>query len=238
MIFALVLQSLLTVTPAPSPTPLRTIEQMRATPLCNAMHHVLPVFLNALEQNDKRAAAIADHSAKMSEWNRAGATDGPALTLHAADIDQLAAQMYDNLSEVDDALRRSYSATPQGRDPSLDSLRNRIQTIVDVERIMADRYESMTGAAGSQSGPKETSFRFIQAVRAEIARNYGSTPPPTYAFETQTPSPYFPSPPPGAPVLATPTPAPPAESLTGSLRELRLQLLPIALDAADQCGIK
>ncbi len=211
---------------------------MRVTPLCNAMHRVLPLFLNALEQNDQRFAAIDDHRAKMSEWTRAGAMEGPAITLQSADIDQLASQTYDDLSEVDDALRRSYSATPQGRDPSLDALRDRIQTIVDVERILADRYESMTSGGGSQSGPKQTSFRFIEAVRAEIARNYRSEPPPVYDFETQTPSPYFLSPPAGAPITPTPTPAPPSPSLTGSLRDLRLQLLPIALSAAHHCGIQ
>lgn len=221
LIFVALLPALIAATPtaAPSPapasTPLRTIEQLHVSPLCAAMRRVAAPFLQAVQNNDRRFTEIDERVGTLREWTAAGAVDGPALTLNAADIDQLASQSYDDLTQVDLALKHSYEQTPDGSDPALDSVRRRIQAIVDVERVLTDRYETMTSAAGTQAGPKLTSWRFLKSMANEIERDTGSVPPMQALAHA---------------------PAPALRSLSAELHSLRARLIPIELNAAGRCG--
>ena len=70
---------------------------------------------------------------------------GPNQVLKAAEIEQVANEIYANITLENKYLKQSWSDYPQGNDPSVDALRQRAENLIDLQRAIADRYESFAG---------------------------------------------------------------------------------------------
>ncbi|MHB8146722.1 MAG: hypothetical protein ACYDGM_05580 [Vulcanimicrobiaceae bacterium] len=66
---------------------------------------------------------------------------GPGQILDASRIDAVAQQIFQNLTLEDGYMKQSFKAYPPGTDPSVDTLRQRAQNLIDLQRALANRYE-------------------------------------------------------------------------------------------------
>jgi hypothetical protein len=164
VIEALVLAAVLQATnpPAPTPsTPPKTIIDVRVSPLCSLVHTVVVPFL-ATERDNHRLFQNMDYNVGKLIHEADGA-GSPVQILATANIDWYSSQIYDNLARVDLLLKSSYERTPKGKDPSLDALRSRMQTLVDVERIRNNQYASI-------AAPRATSYNYWKSMSAEVSQ--------------------------------------------------------------------
>ena len=160
LLFAGTLQAPVSPAPSPSPEP-KTIVNVRVSPLCSLVHGVVMPFLAMEQSNHQLFHSMDDNIRKMA---RDGDGPGsPVVILATANVDWYSSQVYDNLARVDLLLKSSYEATPKGRDPALDAIRSRIQTLVDVERVLNNGYASV-------AAPRATSFNYWKSTTSEISQ--------------------------------------------------------------------
>jgi hypothetical protein len=152
---ALVLAAVASASPAPSAPPLKVIVHVHSSALCTELHRAIIPFVVAEQKNNTRFMAMDQQLGKYHQWYRPpsdAATDpngspeiNGAQALAAAQIDQNAALMYEDIAHVEKLLKASEHVTPTGRDPELDALRTRAQHILDLQREVANRYEEQAG---------------------------------------------------------------------------------------------
>jgi hypothetical protein len=162
----------------------KTIANVRVTPLCWAVKSMVVPFLSIERANH---SLFTDMNANVRRYVEAQmlADDpgSPGLILARANLDWYSAQMYDNLARADLLLKASYERMPAGKDPPLDALRQRVQTLVDVERIATNQYASF-------AAPRMTSYRYWNSMTAEVAQlkatdaHAAADPPPPQAYGT------------------------------------------------------
>lgn len=130
-------------TPAPSPAP-PTILHERVSPVCSMLHQlVLPLAeMNLRDRPVMDAIRAARSNLAKSQKTRLG--DG--VILYASRIDMLHMAILQNLTDFDQLLIKSYRTYPQGSNAKVDALRQRVQNVVDLERV-AVNYSIATYAA-------------------------------------------------------------------------------------------
>jgi hypothetical protein len=97
---------------------------------------------------------------------------GPSQILQAAGIDRVANEVYGNLTLENSYMKQSWSDYPQGSDPNVDPLRQTAQNMIDLQRAIADRYESFAEnylsnqgmAAMRNSGQREQFKLYLRAL--------------------------------------------------------------------------
>jgi hypothetical protein len=77
---------------------------------------------------------------------------GPKQVIKAASVDRIAQEIYANLGVEADYMKQSWHDFPQGHDPQIDALRQRLQNLMDLQRGLADRYETFAGTYLSGQG--------------------------------------------------------------------------------------
>jgi hypothetical protein len=140
--------------PTPSPTP-KTITIVRASPLCAAVHDVLPKLWTVLAHNTGRFSDMGRNIRVGMHWG-----DGPNFDLARANVDWYASQSDEELAGVDALLAKSYRDSPAGRDPQLDDLRKRAQLLVDTQRVIIDAY-------GSFAAERTVSLKYWNSILRE-----------------------------------------------------------------------
>lgn len=154
----LILAAATTVAPAPAPSPsapLPTIVILHARPLCSNLHNVIMPFVVIERKNNLRFKTMDTQLGVYHKWYRPtsdAATDpngspeiNGAQALAAAQIDQTAAKMYEDITHVERLLAQSWRAIPPGKNPQLDNLRDRASKIIELQRQIANRYEEQAG---------------------------------------------------------------------------------------------
>lgn len=148
-------------TPTPQPQ-LPTIINLRARPLCTALHKIVLPFA-ATEKSDNDSFKVMDKDmVEYHKWDPNGTatqlgangsnTANGAQMLQAGRIDQQAAIMYQRLADVETQLAHSYRDVPTGTDPALDDLRKRIDNIVKLQYALASKYDAVAGKTLDSTG--------------------------------------------------------------------------------------
>jgi hypothetical protein len=162
--------------PAPEPTPLREIARVNARSLCSALNELaLPVAL-VVQRNDRdfvgvRTALvrfaggsvgpgtppIAGDPAAAGDLDEGGddaSTYTPERTLAASNIDRLTSAILTNLEEADRAMNRSWKSHPAHTNPAYDAYRQRVQNVIDLQRVLAFRLDDVAGMYFSNAGTR------------------------------------------------------------------------------------
>ena len=151
--------------------PLRVIATVRTRALCDQTRELaLPVgyiaktndkafqaidssMLHFMEQNDQLAGHTSDAVKKIMSVNGTGNVDlAPSSALDAAQIQNLATVITQNILVADQFLDKSWKVFPKGKNPTVDALRQRVQNLVDLQRALANQYLQFAGALNAQSG--------------------------------------------------------------------------------------
>jgi hypothetical protein len=98
----------------------------------------------------------------------------PVRTMAASNIDRLVGIILHNLDAADKTMAKSWKDHPEHLDPALTALRQRVQNIIDMQRVLAFRLDDSAGTYLSDSGvagltPKKDQARFREALDASVA---------------------------------------------------------------------
>ncbi len=151
MLFMAITLAALTPSPSPSSTPLKTIVHVHAGAVCSSLHELVVPAARVTEATVPLFAGLQYNVQKMHNvykdlgpgagtgHDAAGKKFLENLTaLPAANAEQYATRVLSNLYQIDLLLRDSYAKYPQGTNRNVDSLRQRIQNIVDLQRAYAN----------------------------------------------------------------------------------------------------
>ena len=203
--------------PAPSPTPLKTISHIHASPFCTAMRENIGHAVGALLANK---AAIGDGKStllQMAQDEISRTSPGLVLGLDMVKVDRAIGAMVKNLALTDAALNdlKHVPADPRTEDERrLAQMRDQLRAIADVQRrtldLFSGLYESyssneLRGKGNPLKGAADPDNQAPQNLSAKGGEDMGApiVIPPSTSQSTQTPS----SPPSSAP-NASPTPVP------------------------------
>jgi len=161
-------------TPVPEQPPLPVIARIKANSLCHALKELaLPVAL-VVQRNDRdfigvRKAILRFAGASVSSGEppvpgdpqQAGDLDEsgndaslytPERTMAAANIDRLTFTILTNLADADRVMNRSWKLHPAHSDPAYDAFRQRVQNVIDLQRVLAFRLDDVAGMYFSNAG--------------------------------------------------------------------------------------
>lgn len=195
-----------TATPSPPPYPVfkppPTIIQERVSPVCSTLHSVVLPLARMQTQYRKSTAEIRKDELQFVKYSKTKLQDG--MQLYAAKIDQESTNLIGAIHQMEETLRNSYAAYPVGTLPKVDALRQRVQNIVDLERVIADRYSQNYGTIVDNYGTdvlQSAAGAFGPASAAGAGTSgQGSMP----NAPTPAPLPQFNTPPPGVPADSDP----------------------------------
>jgi|GEM_PF-6391241 len=197
--------------PSPSLPPLKTIINIHSSALCTDLHAAIMPFVATETKNNQRFASMDKQLAVYHKWYRPAAEGdvqpngtpeyNGAQALAAAQIDQLAANMYADITTAEMRIDESEKVHPPGRDPRLDDLRARARKILQVQRELANRYEEQAGrylnsigaylplkdpALDSEFALPELQPEPLAAARPPSVVDSHATPPPESAYGETT----------------------------------------------------
>ena len=134
-----------------------------------AMAISLQKFLSGIDPADvpsladvEAAQGMADSStgANVSNVDQSTQDDtllyGPNQVLKAAAIEDVANQIYHNITVENSYMKQSWTDYPQGSDPAVDALRQHAQNMIDLQRGIADRYMQFAGTYLSNQNMAQT----------------------------------------------------------------------------------
>jgi len=209
MVFAAVSASAPTPAPSLPPVYLKTIVNTRATALCSDLHQVIMPFVVTEKKNNERFNTMDKQLAKYHVWYRPAADedvnpDGTpayngAQAMAAGQIDQMAANMYVDITDAEKKIDESEAAHPPGHNAQLDGLRNQARRILELQRELANRYEQQAGTYLNSIGAYlplkdpalDSEFKIpelqpepLAAARPQSVVDSHGTPPPESAYGT------------------------------------------------------
>jgi len=79
-------------------------------------------------------------------------TYSPERTMAASNIDRMTGTILHNLDAADKAMAQSWKDHPEHEDPALNAVRQRVQNIIDLQRVLAFRLDDVAGLYFSNSG--------------------------------------------------------------------------------------
>jgi len=161
-------------TPAPQQSALPVIARIKANSLCGALKELaLPVAL-VVQRNDGDFIGVqkailrfaggsvsSGHAPVAGDPPQAGDLDEsgndaslytPERTIAAANIDRLTMTILTNLAEADRLMTRSWKLHPAHTDPAYDAFRQRVQNVIDLQRVLAFRLDDVAGMYFSNAG--------------------------------------------------------------------------------------
>lgn len=131
-----------------SPPP--TIIRERVSPVCTALHQLVVPLAQMNIKNRALTGKIKNNYDLIRYYQNTYLGDG--VFLRVAQNDMLSTNLLTNIHEVEKQLVKSYRAYPQGTNSKVDALRQRVQNVVDIERIIANTYSSAYGALVDNDG--------------------------------------------------------------------------------------
>jgi hypothetical protein len=99
-----------------------------------------------------QSKAAASRDPLAFDQNDDSNTYTPDRTLAAANIDRMTAKILHNLDEADKAMAQSWKDHPEHEDPVLNAMRQRVQNIIDLQRVLANRLDDAAGLYFSNAG--------------------------------------------------------------------------------------
>ncbi len=173
------------VAPTAAPTPPPTILRERVSPVCSTLHQLV-IPLAQMNVKD-RPVISAIRAARVELGKYRGTRLGDGVMLYSARIDMLYMKVLENLTEMDQALIKSYRTYPQGVNAKVDALRQRVQNVMDLERLLVNVNVAAYAAAvdndgvtgienslnqmvGARRVPASTSTAILRAARTISAR--------------------------------------------------------------------
>lgn len=234
---------------APTPAPLKVIIHLHTTALCNDLHQVIMPFVVTERKNNIRFVTMDNELGKYHQWYRPPGDDATdpngdpefngGQAIAAAHIDQLAALMYADITHIERLLKASERATPPGKDPQLDALRDRARTITELQRELANRYEAQAGTYLNSLGsfvpmPTAQSPAGDPALQSEFTIPE-LQPDPLAAAQVPTVISSLATPPPGSQYGATDPSATPSRVVVSNMVSQEDAFVRPALNAVRQC---
>ena len=150
-------------TPSPKPTPaLKVIVNEKSTNFCTSIRTMAVPIGYVTRRNDQAFGAIDHRMVTFLENIRgvsaadagelqalASALDdddiyGPMNDLDVVQMDKIAYDIMQNLTLEDNVMKQSWKQYPQGKFPTIDGLRQRLQNLMDLQRSLANSYMSFT----------------------------------------------------------------------------------------------
>jgi hypothetical protein len=164
-------------TPAPSPPP-PTILHERVSPVCSTLHQLVIPLAQMNIKNRVLTDKIKSNYLEIQKYRNTKLGDG--IFLRMAQNDMFATNMLGNIYDVELQLVKSYHTYPQGVNAKVDALRQRVQNVVDVERLIANQYSAAYGSAVDNDGVTGIENSLTKMVGARNLNPRGdATPFPT-----------------------------------------------------------
>jgi hypothetical protein len=157
-----------------SPPP--TIIRERVSPVCSTLHQLVIPLAQMNIKNRALTDKIKNNYDLIRYYQDTRLGDG--VLLRVAQNDMLATNLLTNIHEVEKQLLKSYAAYPQGRNGKVDALRQRVQNVVDIERMIANVYSSAYGALVDNDGVTGIENSLNQMVGTPADPHAPPTPPP------------------------------------------------------------
>lgn len=162
-------------TPAPSPP---TILHERVSPVCSTLHQLVIPLAQMNIKNRVLTDQIKSNYLEIQKYRNTKLGDG--IFMRLAQNDMFATNMLANIADVEKQLVKSYHAYPQGTNAKVDALRQRVQNVIDIERLIANNYSAAYGAAVDNDGITGIENSLNQMVGARtLTPQGGATPLPT-----------------------------------------------------------
>lgn len=136
--------------PAPALTPPPTIIRERVSPVCSTLHQLVVPLARLQAEYGRANVQINKYQQQLAKYNNTKLQDG--VFFYSAKIDQQATNMLGRIHEIELLLIKSYHQYPQGTNPKVDALRQRVQNVVDIERATANRFAANFGAVVDAAG--------------------------------------------------------------------------------------
>ena len=97
----------------------------------------------------------------------------PQRTMAASNIDRLTAQIQHNLDAADKVMKESWKTHPDRDDPALNAMRQRLQNVIDLQRVLAARLDDVAGvyfsnAKGARLNPKSEQANYETQLAALV----------------------------------------------------------------------
>jgi hypothetical protein len=160
------------VTATPPPTILRE----RVSPVCSTLHQLVIPLAQMNIKNRALTDKIKVNYALIRKYQDTLLGDG--VFLRVAQNDMLSTNLLTNIHEVEKQLLKSYYAYPQGTNSKVDALRQRVQNVVDIERMIANIYSTAYGTLVDNDGVTGIENSLNQMVGTRPDPHAPSTPPP------------------------------------------------------------
>lgn len=161
---AIILLAAVAAMPSPQPTPqLKVIVNVKSSSFCSSVRSLAVPIGYVTRRNDQAFAAI-DHSVlkfmedtprlsstTVAELQRLGsslddaATYTPSGELDVMHMNQIAYAIVQNLTLEDRVMEDSWKEYPRGKFPEIDSFRQRMQNLLDLQRALAEKYMAFSG---------------------------------------------------------------------------------------------
>ncbi len=157
-----ILAALVSVAPAPQPTPLRVIVNEKSNNFCSSVRKMAVPIGYVMRRNDEAFAAIDHRLIRFLENIRGvSAADagelqtlqsaldddaiyGPMNQLDVVQMDKVAYDVMQNLTLEDQVMSQSWKDYPKGKFASIDGMRQRLQNLMDLQRALAEKYMEFT----------------------------------------------------------------------------------------------
>jgi hypothetical protein len=161
---ALFLAAAVAAVPSPQPTPqLKVIVNVKSNSFCSSVRSLAVPLGYVTRRNDEAFAAI-DHNilkfmedtpglsqTTVAELQTLGsalddaATYTPSGEMDVIQMDKIAYAIVQNLTLEDSVMQKSWDEYPKGKFPAIDSFRQRMQNLMDLQRSLAEKYLAFTG---------------------------------------------------------------------------------------------
>ena len=161
-------------TPAPSPPP--TIIHERVSPVCSTLHQLVIPLAQMNIKNRALTDKIKINYAEIQKYRNTRLGDGVFMLMSQNDM--LSTNLLTNIHDVELQLLKSYHAYPQGVNAKVDALRQRVQNVVDIERMIANIYSTAYGGVVDNDGVTGIENSLNQMVGARLDLHAAATPLP------------------------------------------------------------
>lgn len=183
---------------AAAPTPPPTIILERVSPVCSTLHQLVIPLAQMNIKNHALTDKIKANNVLIRKYANTRLGDG--VLLRVAQNDMLSTNLLTNIHDVELQLLKSYHAYPQGVNAKVDALRQRVQNVVDIERMIANSFASAYGALVDNEGVTGIENSLNQMVGARTDPFASATP-----FPSDLPPPSLPAIPSDASITPPPS---------------------------------
>ncbi len=154
--------------------------------MCSTLHQLVIPLAQMNVKNRALTDKIKINYAEIQKYRNTRLGDG--VFLRMAQNDMLSTNLLTNIHDVELQLVKFYHAYPQGVNAKVDALRQRVQNVVDIERMLANIYSTAYGATVDNDGVTGIENSLNQMVGARLDLHAGATP-----FPADIPPPLLPA---------------------------------------------